>query len=60
MQNYQFLRVKYSLLELEKVFVGVKDRELKDRKEKIKRKIEELFHKLIIVSKDDMDKFEEQ
>ena len=40
MQNYQFLRVKYSLLELEKVFIGVKDRELKDRKEKIKRKIE--------------------
>ena len=60
MQNYQFLRVKYSLLELEKVFIGVKDRELKDRKEKIKGKIEELFHKLIIVSKDDMDKFEEQ
>ena len=32
------------------------DRELKDRKEKIKREIEELLHKQI---KDDMDKFEE-
>ena len=60
MQNYQFLRVKYSLFELEKVFIGVKDRELKDRKGKIKRETEELFHMLIIVSKDDMDKFEEQ
>ena len=60
MQNYQYLRVKYSLLKLEKVFIGIKDRELKDRKEKIKREIEELFHKPVIVPKDDMDKFEEQ
>ena len=36
------------------------DRESKDKKEKIKREIEELFYKLIIVSKDDMDKYEEQ
>ena len=34
--------------------------ELKDIEEKIKREIEELFYKPIIVSKDDMDKFEEQ
>ena len=33
---------------------------MKDREEKIKREIEELFYKFIIVSKDDMDKFEEQ
>ena len=33
---------------------------MKDREEKIKREIEELFYKPIIVSKDDMDKFEEQ
>ena len=33
---------------------------MKVRKEKIKREIEELLHKLNIVSKDDMDKFEEQ
>ena len=38
----------------------LKDRELRDREEKIKREIEELFYKPIIVSKDDMDKFEEQ
>ena len=33
---------------------------MKVRKEKIKREIEELLHKLNIVSKDDMGKFEEQ
>ena len=49
-----------SLLELEKDFKELKDRELKDREEKIKREIEELFYKPIIVSKCDMDKFEEQ
>ena len=51
---------KNSLLELEKDFMRLKGSELKDRTEKIKREIEELFHKLIIVSKDDMDKFEEE
>ena len=38
----------------------LKDRELKDRAEKIQREIEELFYQAIIVSKDDMDKFKEQ
>ena len=38
----------------------LKDWELKNREEKFKREIEEPFHKLIIVSKGDMDKFEEQ
>ena len=38
----------------------MKERELKDREEKIKREIEELFYKPIILSKDDLDKFEEQ
>ena len=38
----------------------MKERELKDREEKIKREIEELFYKPIIVSKDDLDKLEEQ
>ena len=33
---------------------------MKDREEKIKREIEELFYKPFIVSKDDMDKSEEQ
>ena len=32
--------------------------ELKDRKEKFKREVEELLHQSIIMSKDDMDKFE--
>ena len=33
---------------------------MKDREEQIKREIAELFFKPIMVSKDDMDKFEEQ
>ena len=60
MRNYQLLKVKNSLLELKKDFMELKDRELKDRKEKCKTEIKELFHKPIIVSEDDMDKFEEQ
>ena len=39
MRNNQFLKVKNSLLELEKDFTEWKDRELKDREEKIKREI---------------------
>ena len=46
----QFLKVKNDLLELEKDFIELKDRELKDREVKIKRDIEELFFKPIIVS----------
>ena len=37
----------------------MKDIELNDTKAKIKKEIEKLFNKPIIVSKDDMDKFEE-
>ena len=36
-QKDQFLKVKNSLLELEKDFIELKDRELKDREVKIKR-----------------------
>ena len=43
MQNDQFLKVKNSLLESEKDFMELKDRELKDTEEKIKGEIEELF-----------------
>ena len=43
MQKNQFLKVKNSLLELEKDFIEVKDRELKEREVKIKREIEELI-----------------
>ena len=59
-QNNQFLKVKNTLLELKKYFMELKDIELKDRQEKIKREVEELFYKLIIMSKDDMGKSEEQ
>ena len=38
----------------------LKDSELEDRKEKLKRELEELFHKLIFVSEDDIGKFDEQ
>ena len=56
----QFLKVKNSLLELEKGFIELKDKELKDREVKVKRQILELFSKPIIVSTDEMDKFEQQ
>ena len=56
----KFLKVKNSLLELERDFTGLKDREFKDREVKIKREIEDLLFKLIIVSIDDMDKFEQK
>ena len=38
----------------------MKDRELKDREVKISRDIEELYFKPIIVSIDNMDKFEQE
>ena len=60
MRKSQFWKVKYSRLELEKDFIELKDRELKQRELKIKREIEELFFKPIIVSVDDMDKFKEK
>ena len=49
MQN-QFFKVKKSLLELEKDFIELKDRKLKDGKVKIKRNTEQLSFKAIIVS----------
>ena len=58
MRKKQFLWVKNSLLELEKHSIELKDRELKDGEVKIKRQIHEVFFKPIIVSTDDMDKFE--
>ena len=60
MRKNQFLMVKNRFLELEKDFTELKDRELKDREVKIKREIEELFFKFIIVSVDDMDRFEKK
>ena len=60
MQNNQLLKVKNTLLELEKYFVELKDIELKNREVKIKRDIEKLFLKPIIISIDDMDRFKKK
>ena len=46
MSQNQFLTDKNSLLELEKDFIELKERELKDREVKIKRETEELFFNL--------------
>ena len=59
-QKTHFLNVKNSLFDLEKDFIESKDRELKGREANIKREMEELFFKLIIVSIDDMEKFEQK
>ena len=48
------------LLELEKDFIDLKDRELKDREIKLKREIEELFFKLIFFPIEDIDWFKER
>ena len=55
MRKNQFLKVKNNLSELQKDFIELKDKELKDREPKIKREVEELFFKPIIVSLDDMN-----
>ena len=60
MENNQFLKVKNSLLELEKDFIESKDRELKDREVKIKREMEELRLKPFIVFIYDTDKLEQE
>ena len=59
-QKTHFLNAKNSLFDLEKDFIELKDRELKGREANIKREMEELFFKLIIVSIDDMEKFEQK
>ena len=52
--------VKSILSELEKDFMKLKDWELKDGEVKTKREIKELLSKPIVVSIDDMDKFDEK
>ena len=52
MRKNQFLKVKNSLLELEKYFIELKDRGLKEMRK--------LFFKQIIKSADDMEKFEQK
>ena len=51
----QFLKVKNSLLELEKDFIELKDRQVTIKREKVG-----LFFKTIIVSIDVIDKFEQK
>ena len=53
MRENQLLKVKNSILEQEKDFIELKDRESKTNRVKIKREIEELFFKPIILSIDD-------
>ena len=60
MRKNPFLKVKNSIFQLEKHLIELKDRELKDREANIKREIKCYFFKLITVSIDDMDKFEEK
>ena len=60
MGKKQYLEVKNGLLELEKYFIELKDRELKDREVEIKKDMKELFFKPITLSIDDMDNFEEK
>ena len=59
MWKTRFLKLKNRLLNLEKDFIELKERELKEIKVKIKREIEKLFFELITVSINDMDKFEQ-
>ena len=49
--------MKNSLLELQKYFIKLTDRKLRDRKVEVKGEIEELLFRLII---NDMDKFEQK
>ena len=60
MRNSQFLKVRNSLFGLEKDFIRLKEREIKDRDLRIKREIEKLFFKPMVVSIDDLDKFEQK
>ena len=54
-EKKQFLKVKNCLLELEKDFIELKVLEIK-----IKREIKELFFKPIIVTIEDLDRFEKK
>ena len=56
MRKTRFLKAKNTLLELEKGFIELKDRELKDAEVKIKRVIKDLFFRRSTVSIDNMDK----
>ena len=59
MRKTWFSKVKNNVLQSQ-FFLELKEGELKDIEVKIKREIEELFFKPIIVSADDMNKFEQK
>ena len=59
MPKKQFSEVKNKHLELQKDFIKLKDRELKDREVKIKREIK-IYYCPIIVFIDDMEKFQKK
>ena len=60
MGNYKIFKGKKQSFRIRKRFYRIKGQRIERQKRKNKREIEELFHKQIIVSKNDMDKFEEQ
>ena len=60
MRNRRFSKVNNSLLEFKKDFLELQDGELNNIKVKIKKEIEELFFKPVIVSIDGMDKLEQK
>ena len=60
MQRKQFLKMKNNLLEKEKEFFKLKDRKLKNKEVKIKREIEELLFRPILMFIDDIDKVEQK
>ena len=60
MGNYKIFKGKKKSFRKRKRFYRIKGQRIERQKRKNKREIEELFQKQIIVSKNDMDKFEEQ
>ena len=56
----RILKVKNSLLEIDKDFTELRDRKLRDRDIKIRKEIQELFFKPVNISIDDMDKSQEK
>ena len=60
MQKNQFFKGKEQTFRITKRFYIIGRQRMRDREGKIKREIEELFFKPIIVSINDVDKFEEK
>ena len=60
MREKHFLKVKKNLFKLKKDFIKLNDKELIDKELKIKKEMRKLFSKLIIVSIDNINKFEQK